>query len=186
MSSVLYYSNMCKNSQDLLQVMKTNELGQECHFICIDNRTVKNNNTYIILQNQQEVLLPNVIDRVPALLLLNDNYKVLFGSDILNNLRPPKKTYEQITHSDNNEPSAYSLTGLNDIVSDTYSFLDQSADDLSAKGGGGLRQLHQYSELNTNISIETPEENYKPNTIGNQNIDVDQLQQQRNNEINFK
>ena len=44
-------------------------------------------------------------------------------------------------------------------------------DDLNAKGSGGLRQMHNYVDLNTNMSIETPSDDYKPNTIGNSNED---------------
>ena len=78
---------------------------------------------------------------------------------------------------------AFSLNGLNDIVSDTYSFLDQSADDLSAKGEGGMRQIHQYSTLSSNTSIVTPEETYQSNTLGNQNFDLEKFQRQREQDI---
>ena len=78
------------------------------------------------------------------------------------------------------------LSGLGDIVSDSFSFLDQGADELSAKGDGGLRQIHQYSTLNQVDSITTPEETYQANTIGNQNIDMDTLRRQRDNEINIQ
>ena len=74
MSSVLYYSGMCQNCQQLLQLMSSNNLGSDIHFICIDKRVQKNNQTFVVLANQQEVLLPNQIDKVPALLLLNDNF----------------------------------------------------------------------------------------------------------------
>ena len=183
MSSVLYYSNLCKNSQQLLQMMKSQNLGSSTHFINIDNRIKKNGQTYIVLQNREEVLLPNVINKVPALLLLDKNYKVVFGQEILSYLKPAQKTYNQVTSTKNEEPMAFSLNGLNDIVSDTYSFLDQSADDLSAKGEGGMRQIHQYSTLNSNTSIETPEETYQSNTLGNQNFDLEKFQREREQDI---
>ena len=184
MSSVLYYSNNCSKCQQLLQKIARNTLGKDCHFICIDKRISKNNNTYIIMENNQELLLPNAITRVPALLLLNNDYNIIFGDKIINYLKPEKKTYNEITSIDNKDPEAFSLNGLTDIVSDTYSFLDQNSDDLSAKGNGGLRQIHQYSTLEGIDKINTPEENYKPNTIGHQNIDIDKLRQQRNLELN--
>lgn len=183
MSSVLYYSNLCKNSQQLIQMMKSQNLGSSTHFINIDNRINKNGQTYIVLQNREEVLLPSVINKVPALLLLNQNYKVVFGNEILNHLKPAQKTYKEVTSTKNEEPMAFSLNGLNDIVSDTYSFLDQSADDLSAKGAGGMRQIHQYSTLNSNTSIVTPEETYQSNTLGNQNFDLDKFQREREQDI---
>ncbi len=142
-----------------------------------------NGQTYIVLQNREEVLLPSVINKVPALLLLNQNYKVVFGNEILNHLKPAQKTYKEVISTKNEEPMAFSLNGLNDIVSDTYSFLDQSADDLSAKGEGGMRQIHQYSTLNSNTSIVTPEETYQANTLGKQNFDLDKFQRQREQDI---
>jgi hypothetical protein len=42
--------------------------------------------------------------------------------------------------------------GFSNIVSDQYSFLDQGPEDLEAKGNGGLRQMHNYVDLNTAFS----------------------------------
>ena len=64
-----------------------------------------------------------------------------------------------------------------------FSFFVQNADELSAKGSGGLRQIHQYSTLTQYDKIDTPEENYEANTIGNQGIDMDKLQRDRNTEL---
>ena len=183
MSSILYYSNMCENCKALLQDIKHNNLGSDIHYVCIDRRVTKNEQTYIILENQQELLLPPIVSKVPALLLLNDNYKVLFGKDIKNRLQPKQQTYKEVVNPTNTEPSAFSLSSMGDIVSDTFSFLDQDADELSAKGSGGLRQIHQYSTLNQYDKIDTPEENYESNTIGNQGIDMDKIQQERNTEL---
>ena len=66
-------------------------------------------------------------------------------------------------------------------ISDCYSFLDQSSDELSAKGDGGLRQLHNYVTINENVNIATPPDDYEPDKIGN--ISLEKLQEQRNNEI---
>jgi hypothetical protein len=49
------------------------------------------------------------------------------------------------------EPMAFSLGGGN-IVSDQYSFLDQEPEELEAKGNGGMRQMHNYVDLNTAFS----------------------------------
>jgi hypothetical protein len=67
------------------------------------------------------------------------------------------------------------------VVSDNFSFLDQSSDSLSAKGDGGLRQLHQYATLEYVDKIETPPDNYVPDKIGE--VSLESLQQQRNKEI---
>ena len=54
---------------------------------------------------------------------------------------------------------------------------------MSAKGDGGLRQMHQYAALEFNDKIDTPPDNYEPNTIGNQGMSMEQIQLQRNSEI---
>tara|TARA_B100000927_G_scaffold201069_1_gene162786 strand:- start:499 stop:765 length:267 start_codon:yes stop_codon:yes gene_type:complete len=69
------------------------------------------------------------------------------------------------------------------VASDNFSFLDQSADSMSAKGDGGLRQMHQYATLDYVDKIQTPPDDYEPNTIGNQGMTMEQIQQQRNAEI---
>ena len=82
MSSIFYYSNYCQFSKSLLQKISKNKIKDQMHFICIDRRKKEGNATYIILENGQEILLPNTVTKVPALLLLNRGHHVLFGSDI--------------------------------------------------------------------------------------------------------
>ena len=67
------------------------------------------------------------------------------------------------------------------VASDNYSFLDQDATSLSAKGDGGLRQQHHYATLDYDSSIETPPDNYQPDKIGQ--VTMEQLQSTRNNDI---
>jgi len=79
MSSILYYSNYCNNCKNLLSEISKSNIKNDIHFISIDKRINKNNSTYIILENNEEILLPHTVNAVPALLLINDNYKVLSG-----------------------------------------------------------------------------------------------------------
>jgi hypothetical protein len=51
-------------------------------------------------------------------------------------------------------------------ISDSYSFWDQPAEELNAKGQGGLRQMHNFVALEENFSIHTPTEDYVPDKIG--------------------
>ena len=44
-----------------------------------------------------------------------------------------------------------------------------------------MRQMHNYVALDNNATIETPPDSYEPDKIGN--ISLEQLQEQRNNEI---
>ena len=64
------------------------------------------------------------------------------------------------------EPESFSLTDLmGSVKSDNFSFIDMSAEDLSAKGNGGARLMYNYSGLNDQQKIYTPEEDYKPNKV---------------------
>ena len=51
------------------------------------------------------------------------------------------------------------------VASDTFSFLDQSAEQLSAKGEGGMRQQHHYAGLGHEDNIQTPPDTYEPDKV---------------------
>ena len=171
MGSVLYYSNYCDNSKKIISYLSKSSIKDTLHFVCIDKRIQKNNSTYVILENNQELLLPNTINAVPALMILNNDYKVLFGDDIIDYLKPVQEINQQKATNFNGEPSAFSLNdGLTGIHSDNFSFLDQNNDDLSAKGDGGMRQLYNYATINYQEKIETPEENYIPDKVNENSL----------------
>ena len=90
----LYYSNYCKHSQRVLQYLVKTDLTNKISFLCIDKRKkdVNNNQIYIELENGQKVIMPPHVQSVPALLLVNQNYKdLLFEYKILLlNLRDTK------------------------------------------------------------------------------------------------
>ena len=183
MSQILYYSNYCDNCKKLLQTLSKSQIKKEIHFLSIDKRVQKNNGaTYIILENNQEIILPPTITRVPALLLLTKGHHVLFGEEIYNHLKPVENNYNQEAVKTDSEPTAFVLnSSMNNVTSDNYSFLDQNADDLSAKGSGGMRQLYNYATISQNDNISTPPEDYSPDTIGE--VSLEQLQQARQSDI---
>jgi len=185
MSTILYYSNYCKNCQNLLQALAQTSVKDDMHFICIDKRVKKaNNSTYIILENGQEILLSPNVTKVPALLLLNRGHQVLFGEQIKEYISSKHVAVQKTVTQNNGEPLAFSLMGGSGgfgVVSDNYSFLDQGADELSAKGHGGMRQQHHYSAIQESDNIETPPDTYSPDKVGN--VSMEQLQQQRNSDI---
>jgi hypothetical protein len=186
MSTILYYSNYCSNCKVLLQILSKSNIKNDIHFINIDKRIKKGNGvTYIILENGQEILLPPTVSKVPALLLLNKGHQVLFGGDINKYLEPKHVAQTTNTVKTNGEPLAFSLSGgYFGVVSDNYSFLDQDADSLSAKGDGGMRQQHHYATLESEIMIETPPDTYTPDKVGQ--VSMEKLQQQRNSEVAIK
>ena len=167
MSSILYYSKYCEVSKKYLQTLSKSNVQKDIHFICIDKRVKESNKTYIVLDNGQKIILPENVTRVPALLLLNQGYTVLYGEQILQHLKPRQEVEVRQATKNNMEPMAFSFGGgLGDIVSDQYSFLDQAPEDLEAKGNGGMRQMHNYVDLNTAFSgqISEPINNDSSNT----------------------
>jgi hypothetical protein len=150
MSCILYYSKYCEVSKKYLQLLSKSDIQKDIHFICIDKRVKDSNNkTYIILENGQKIILPENITKVPALLLLNQGYQILYGDQILQHLKPKQQQEVKQATQNNMEPMAFSLGCGGDIVSDHYSFLDQDPNDLKADGNGGMRQMHNYVDLNT-------------------------------------
>ena len=151
MSSILYYSNFCEPSKKLLQSVSKTQNTNNIHFICIDKRVKDTNGKiFIILQNGQKIVMPENVTKVPALLLINQNYKILYGDEIYNHFKPRQEAITKQATNNNLEPTAFSLAGcggFGGIVSDQYSFLDMDADSLTAKGDGGVRQMHNYVNL---------------------------------------
>jgi hypothetical protein len=144
------------------------------HFICIDKRMKKSDNkTYIILPTGQEIPMPANITQVPALLLLNDNCKIIYGDEIYKHLNP--QISRQVAHATQNNMvpqqmqsqsqdqfGAFSGFGGN-IVSDQFSFLDS---DLATIGNGGARQMHNYVSLDESVGVSNiPPETYESNKI---------------------
>jgi hypothetical protein len=190
MSTILYYSNFCEHSRKLLQTLSKSDIKKDIHFICIDKRTKDSNNkTYIILENGNKILMPDNISRVPALLLLTQGYNVLYGDSILQHFRPSQEKMVKQATQNNMEPMAFSFNsgGFGDVVSDQYSFLDMDAESLTAKGNGGIRQMHNYVDLNMSnqMGIQCPKDefDYKQSNKIPEGLTVEQLQQQREHDF---
>ena len=109
MSCILYYSNYCEHSKNILNVLGKSKVLENIHFICIDNRTSKNGQMYIRLENGQEIVLPNIIVKVPSLLLLNNNKVICGNGDILAHINPVEEQITKVATQNNMEPSSYSM-----------------------------------------------------------------------------
>jgi len=73
-------------------------------------------------------------------------------------LKPRQEVEVRKATQNNMEPTAFSFGGgFSNIVSDQYSFLDQAPEELEAKGNGGMRQMHNYVDLNTAFSGQISE-----------------------------
>lgn len=187
MSCIIYYSNHCDKSKAVLTALSKSQVSNEIHFLCIDKRVKSGTGAWHILtETGEKVLLPPQVNRVPALLLLNKGHQVLYGDQILQHFQPKNVALNNEATNFNGEPNAFALgresmgSGFG-VASDNYSFLDQSPDELSAKGNGGMRQLYNYATIDIVDKIETPPDNYSPDKVGS--VSLEQLQQKRNLDI---
>jgi hypothetical protein len=168
-------------------------MAKDIHFICIDNRVNDSNGKiFIVLQNSQRIIMPENVTKVPALLLLNQNYKVIYGDDIYKHFKPVQQVQVKQATQNNMEPSAFGFSGYGSafgsgIVSDNYSFLDQNDDELSVKGNGGIRQMHNYVALNDamNLTMHLPtdEAEYKTDKMKEGETSVEALQRKRDQDL---
>ena len=182
---ILYYSNYCQNCASILPVLSQSQVKSDIHFICIDNRVKKSDgSTYIILQNQKELIMPSTLSKVPALMLLNRGNQIIYGTSIMEHLQPVKTKTTTVQKTHDIEPQAFCFGDVNNsgVMSDNFSFLDQSIESLSAKGNGGLRQLRNNVTLEYIDEIETPPDDYTPNKIGSA-VTMEQLQSERANAL---
>jgi len=184
MKDLLYFSNYCENSKKLLAILSKSTISQNIDFICVDQRTRNANGTYsIILSNGFKVDLPHTITKVPALLLPNHGYQVLFGDQIYQHLQPKEKEAMMKATRNQGEPESFSLGAGNfGINSDSFCYLDIPSEELLAKGNGGMRQTHHYATLdqteNGGLSIETPPDDYEPDKVSQQEYERAQNQRQ--------
>jgi len=176
---ICYYSNYCEPSKTLLQKIAKTKLQREIHFLCIDRRTRDSKGNTLLVLEKEQVLLPPSVKKVPALYLM-ETQQVLFGDDIYQYLLPKEVAITHQETNGNGEPECYSVSQMSRI-SDAYSFWDQSADELTAKGGGGMRQLHNFSPLDEQYSIHTPNEDYVPDKIGKTGKSLEEYKAEREN-----
>ena len=163
MTVICYYSNYCEPSKKLLQVLTHSKLKDEVHFICVDQRSRNAAGQTVLEVHGQQVMLPPMITKVPALFLV-DSKRALFEDDIYKFLSPKEVALNQEATNGFGEPECFSNQLLS--MSDAYSFWDQEPDELGTKGNGGMRQQHSYVAINDSISINTPVDDYEPDKVG--------------------
>ena len=199
MSTILYYSKYCENCKKILYDLGKSKVAKEIHFICVDKRRKdKQGKTFIMLDNGKELLMPNTLTKVPGLLLLYRGNNILYGDNIMNYFRPMMGNTESRSSSGGGggtkaaqadtrsatEPSAFSFNEMGTMMSDNYSYLDQSASSMSAKGNGGMRQMHSFATLDQQTAIETPPEDYVSTKMTQ--VNIENLEKERQADMNIK
>lgn len=186
---ILYYSNYCRHSQKVIQTLVKGNLTEKISFICIDKRSrdPKTNQTYIILENGTKVIMPPNLHNVPALLLVAQKYRFIYGDEIIKHFHPDILSKNERAVGFNGEPMGFYLgksNGGSNIMSEQFTSYTMTPDELSAKGKGQNRPLYNYVSASDDIiSINTPADSYHPDKVSN-SITIDSLQQQRIDEIN--
>ena len=190
MSNILYYSNYCDKCKNILRTIGNSEIKKDIHFVCIDKRfrDPQTGAIYVILENQQKIVLPPQVQKVPAMLLLNEGNKVIFGTEITNKIKPKNDLVDARATGFNGEPMAFSLGNDNiggfGVASDNFSYWDQGSDELLAKGNGGTRQMYNYATVNQSSNIETPADTWEPDKV-NENS-YKEMEDQRNNDLRMQ
>jgi hypothetical protein len=185
---ILYYSNYCKHSQKVLQILSKTTITDKISFICIDKRVrdPNNNQLFIQLENGSKVIMPPNIHSVPALLLVKKNYNVIYGGDdIIQHFQSDITTMSDNATKTTGEPMAYVFGGnpSSNIVSEQYTYYDMSPEELSSKGKGGMRQMHNYVSISHGPNyINTPPDTYRPDKLSN-SVTIENLQKLRDGEI---
>lgn len=182
---ILYYSNYCQHSQQVVQFLAKNNLADKVNCICIDKRTrdVNNNQTFITLENGQKVVLPPNVHSVPALLQVKKNYSVILGPEIIAYFKPHQTSVSTVDAAiQESDPVGMLLSSSSasaNIVSEQYTMYNMTPDELSSKGRGGNRQMYNYvSATHNSVFIPTPPDTYRPDKLSG-SVTVDSLQQQR-------
>ncbi len=186
MSSILYYSKHCSHCRDLLVSLSRTTTKKDVHFVCIDVREKgPDGATHIVLANGQRLLLPPNISTVPSLLLLHHGNQVVSGlANIIAKMAPNEAKVNSQATGNNGEPLAFSSYEMGTNLSDNYSYLDMSADELSAKGNGGTRMMHSYMGIGNSQTIATPPDDYEPNKVGT--VDLGMIANKRAEDVRLK
>jgi len=185
---ILYYSNYCKHSQNVIQTLVKSNLTDKISFICIDKRKRDENsgNIVIILENGDRVMMPPNIHSVPSLLLIKEQYRVIEGDSIITHLHPEIRTNKLRESNIPTEPTGYMLNSYSsgsNIMSEKFTSYDMTPDELSAKGNGQARPLYNYISVQNDMNlINTPPDDYKPDKVSN-DVTLDTLQQKRMDDI---
>ena len=201
---ILYYSNMCKHSQKVVQFVVKNQLTDQLSCICVDKRKrdANNNQTMVILENGQTVMLPPNLQSIPAILCVKRNYTLVLGADpIIEYLQSffglsphSHDLFEHPNHPStavNRRPQSQDPIGFElvngpssntGIYSEPFTGYNLEPEDLAGQSQSSNRPIYEYTPVDKQIFIDTPEDKYRPDKVSS-NVTIDVLQQQRNQEI---
>jgi hypothetical protein len=186
---ILYYSNHCPHSQKVVHYISRAGLIDKLNAICVDKRTVdsQTGQIFIQLENGKKIMLPPNIHSVPALLVVKQNYRTLFGKDVVAYFEPAVKEQTNAAQQNNGEPIGMSIATSSagvSILSEQYTLYDLTPDDLSAKSQSAKRPMYNYvsAQNHQSFQIPTPPDTYRPDKV-DPSLTLEVLEQKRNNEV---
>jgi hypothetical protein len=175
----LYYSNLCKHSQGVIQFLVKANLAEKMSFLCIDKRRKEGPQVMIVLENGKTVPMPPHVHSVPAL-VLGKGYNVVYGEEIVRHYQGTGGTGVARAMAAT-EPLGVALaTATSSFMSEPYTLYNLSPEELSSKGTGGRRQMYNYVSAShtTGGAIPTPPETYRPDKVS-KDVTVESLSSQR-------
>lgn len=201
---IFYYSNLCPHSQKVVQFVVKHQLNDKLSCICVDKRKrdVNNNQTVVVLENGKQVMLPPNLQSIPAILCVKKNYVLVMGTDpIIEYLKSffglspdSNDLFEHPNHPStavNRRPQSQDPIGFElvngpssntGIYSEPFTGYNLEPEDLAGQSQSSNRPIYEYTPVDKQIFIDTPEDKYRPDKVSS-NVTIDVLQQQRNQEI---
>lgn len=184
--------------------MVKHQLTDKLSCICVDKRKrdVNNNQTVVILENGKQVMLPPNLQSIPAILCVKKNYILVMGTDpIIEYLQSffglsphSNELFEHPNHPStdvNRRPQSQDPIGFEllngpssntGIYSEPFTGYNLEPEDLAGQSQSSNRPIYEYTPVDKQIFIDTPEDKYRPDKVSS-NVTIDVLQQQRNQEI---
>jgi hypothetical protein len=152
--NVFYYSNYCAHCQKALNLLVKGGLTDEVRFLCIDKRGRDHitNQMYVVTDQGDKMLMPPNLHSVPALLLVNEQFRIIFGDEIAKYYEPRILNEKMAATQFNGEPMGMSLgnmgsnfgNGLGDSYSGQPQIITPPLDAKSDKIKGDDSVLSQY------------------------------------------
>jgi hypothetical protein len=162
MIGVLYYGRTCTHSQDLLRMVAKQGIADKLRFVPVDRRIKRGDQLMAILDNGSQVLIPNGVNAVPALLDIRDK-NVYTGPQVGQRLAAEAERAMRAATGAEREPMAFSDISTGD--SSTFSFVGDDPTSLLARGSGGTAVPTQFAGATENISISAGIKSLEPEDV---------------------
>jgi hypothetical protein len=200
--NVLFYSAHCAHSRYIIDSIRGDSRKPilPIRYACVDNiRRAPTGENVIVLPNGAQMPLPPEITSVPSLMIPTEHNRIVTGKDILEQIYPKK--IQDLTYSGmegRSGPLPFSMGGPKggfrgasrggSVVSDSFSFLSRTADEM-ATNGGGAKQMFHYTPVGHRPTLFVSDAEYNgttekdPESAKKLNVSLDEIIQARERDI---